>query len=86
VIALLIALMVLCSVVGGFVLGVSYARGERYRELGLTRRTARLYREAVGILTGLVVIDDPEKVNVLDPDTRRQVHKWLAAHQEEAKP
>jgi len=51
--------------------------------LGLTRNTARLYRQAIALLAGLAVTTDIDRVNILHPADRQRIERLLAEHDKE---
>lgn len=81
---LALSLAVVVAFAGGLLMGADYAKTRALRRLGLTRRSARLYREAASILADLAVTDRLDEVNVLAPQVRERVNKWLANHRKES--
>lgn len=85
--ALILALGILTAAAGGAIIGRTYTRHEHLTDLGLTPRSAHLYRQAADILTQLAQppADLNGDFNLLTEPTRRQVTSWLDAYRKDTR-
>ncbi len=72
--------------VNGYLAGRRQGRAAAFREVGHTRKSAKLYHRAAQLLNRLVRVTDLDgdfAVDILSNPTQRQVNKWLAAYRKE---
>lgn len=70
--------------IAGFVVGIRADARRQLADLGYTRKTIRLYREAVVLLDHLVHVDDlNSELDQLTTQTRERITRWLDAYRKE---